>query len=61
MSLSTLTIENLGPIGHCRVDLGDLTVLIGPQASGKSLLLQTLRRQRTSMTSWRLSSGTGTT
>lgn len=37
MSISTLTIENLGPIGHCRVDLGDLTVLIGPQASGKSL------------------------
>lgn len=35
-----LDIRRLGPIGEARVEFGDLTVLVGPQATGKSLLLQ---------------------
>lgn len=38
-----LSVENLGPIGKAEIDFGDLTVLVGPQASGKSILLQTLK------------------
>lgn len=33
-------IKNFGPIKSADVDFGDLTVLIGPQASGKSLFLE---------------------
>lgn len=40
-----LAVENLGPLVHAEIDFGDLTVLVGPQASGKSLLLQTLKLQ----------------
>lgn len=42
-TLPTLKIENLGPIKSANVQFGDLTVLVGPQASGKSVLLQTLK------------------
>ena len=35
-----LCVQNLGPIKKADVDFGDLTVLIGPQASGKSLFLE---------------------
>jgi hypothetical protein len=35
-----LDIRRLGPVGEARVEFGDLTVLVGPQATGKSLLLQ---------------------
>lgn len=35
-----LCVQNFGPIKNVDVDFGDLTVLIGPQASGKSLLLE---------------------
>lgn len=38
-----LRITNLGPIREAEVAFGDLTVVIGPQASGKSVLLQTLK------------------
>src|SRR6266446_6284287 len=38
-----LCISNLGPIREATVEFGDLTVFIGPQASGKSVLLQTLK------------------
>ncbi|MCX7962128.1 MAG: ATP-binding protein [Burkholderiales bacterium] len=38
-----LDIENLAHIRHASVELGDLTVLVGPQAAGKSLVLQTLK------------------
>ncbi|MCY4288318.1 MAG: ATP-binding protein [Aestuariivita sp.] len=40
---STIRLEKVGPIIEAKVDLGDLTVLVGPQASGKSVLLQTLK------------------
>ena len=42
-STSTLFVQNLGPIPEAEVEFGDLTVLVGPQASGKSLFLQTLK------------------
>lgn len=35
-----ISIKNFGPIRDVNVELGDLTVLIGAQASGKSLFLQ---------------------
>ena len=38
-----LVISNLGPIRRAEVEFGDLTVLVGPQASGKSILLQMLK------------------
>lgn len=38
--MDRLKVENLGPIESAEIEFGDLTVLIGPQASGKSLLLQ---------------------
>lgn len=43
MDLHSLRIRNLGPIADVGVELGDLTVLVGPQGSGKSLFLQTLK------------------
>jgi energy-coupling factor transporter ATP-binding protein EcfA2 len=36
-------IDNLGPIKEADLDLGDLTVVIGPQATGKTILLQTFK------------------
>lgn len=38
-----LQIEHLGPIRHADLSFADLTVLIGPQASGKSISLQLLK------------------
>jgi len=38
-----LKIEKLGPIVEANIELGDLTVLVGPQASGKSLFVQLLK------------------
>jgi len=35
-----LAVENFGPIKKAEVTFGDLTVFVGPQATGKSLLLQ---------------------
>ena len=35
-----IVIKNFGPIGEANIEFGDLTVLIGAQASGKSLFLQ---------------------
>lgn len=35
-----LNIKNFGPIQEASIDFGDLTFLIGPQASGKSLSLE---------------------
>lgn len=34
------SVKNLGPIQEADINIGDLTILIGTQASGKSLLLQ---------------------
>ena len=35
-----ITVRNFGPIQDVDIELGDLIVLIGAQASGKSLFLQ---------------------
>ena len=36
----SLYIENLGPIQSAQVDFGDLTILVGPQASGKTIFAE---------------------
>jgi predicted ATPase len=41
--LPRLEVHDLGPIGEASVSLADLTILVGPQASGKSIFLQTLK------------------
>lgn len=38
-----LKVQHLGPIKQADIAFGDLTVIVGPQATGKSLLLQTLK------------------
>ena len=38
-----LRVENVGPIKLANVRFGDMTVLVGPQATGKSLFLQYFR------------------
>lgn len=38
-----LSIRNFAQLDHVDVEFGDLTVLVGPQASGKSLVLQLLK------------------
>ena len=40
---STLRMEHVGPIQAADVTFGDLTVIVGPQATGKSIFLQTLK------------------
>ena len=42
-ALEKLNINNFGPIREARLEMGDLTVLIGAQASGKSLCLQLMK------------------
>ena len=39
MQKGKLTIENVAQLKRAEVSFGDLTVLVGPQASGKSILL----------------------
>ncbi len=41
--MKKLIIENLGPICKADIELGDLTILVGPQASGKTIALETLK------------------
>lgn len=38
-----LKVANFGPIKKADVTFGDLTVIVGPQATGKSILLQLLK------------------
>jgi hypothetical protein len=38
-----LKLENIGPIRSADLAFGDLTVLVGPQASGKSIALQWIK------------------
>lgn len=38
-----IEVQNLGQIAHADIELGDFTVFIGPQASGKSILLQMMK------------------
>ena len=41
--IEQLSISNVGPIANASVSFGDLTILVGPQASGKSIFLETLK------------------
>jgi hypothetical protein len=41
--MTTLKIQNLGQIKKAKLSFGDLTVLVGPQATGKSIALQLLK------------------
>lgn len=43
MNVQKLQLENVGQIKNADVEFGDLTVLVGPQATGKSIFLQMLR------------------
>jgi len=43
MNLQRLKLENVGQIKRAEVEFGDLTVLVGPQATGKSIFLQFLK------------------
>ena len=38
--MKNISLSNFGPIKEANIKFGDLTILIGPQASGKSVLLQ---------------------
>ena len=39
----SLRLRNIGQVTEANIDFGDLTVLVGPQASGKSIALQWLK------------------
>lgn len=39
----TLEVQQFGPIQEAKVTFGDLTVFVGPQATGKSIFLQLLK------------------
>ncbi|MDR0938467.1 MAG: ATP-binding protein [Mediterranea sp.] len=41
--MRTVKVENFGPIKSANVELGNLTILIGAQATGKSLFLELLK------------------
>jgi len=41
--MTTLGIQNLGQVKEANLSFGDLTVLVGPQATGKSIVLQLLK------------------
>ncbi|MBD3377881.1 AAA family ATPase [candidate division KSB1 bacterium] len=41
--MSQLEVKNFGQINQAHLNFGDLTVLVGPQASGKSIVLQLLK------------------
>lgn len=41
--MTRLLLENIGPVHKADLRFGDLTVLVGPQATGKSLALQWLK------------------
>jgi len=43
ISNQTLSVSNLAQIQDCTVEFGDLTLIVGPQASGKSIFLQLLK------------------
>src|SRR5258708_10971129 len=41
--MDNLTLKNVGPIKEADITFGDLTVLVGPQATGKSVFLEFLK------------------
>jgi len=48
MELAKLQLKNIGQIQNASVEFGDLTVLVGPQATGKSIFLEMLKVVRDS-------------
>lgn len=43
INIDRFKVTNLGPIAEADVEFGDLTILTGPQATGKTLFLETLK------------------
>lgn len=43
MPNETLKLKNIGPIAEAAVRFGDLTILVGPPATGKSIFFQFLK------------------
>lgn len=41
--MDSIKIKSLGPIDNADIKFGDLTLFVGPQASGKSILLQMIK------------------
>ncbi len=41
--MDNIKIKSLGPIKEANINFGDLTLFVGPQASGKSILLQVIK------------------
>lgn len=41
--MQNIKIKNFGPISEANIEFGDLTILVGTQASGKSLFLEMLK------------------
>ena len=41
--MDNIKINSLGPIQNADINFGDLTLFVGPQASGKSILLQLIK------------------
>ena len=41
--MENIKIKSLGPIQEADINFGDLTLFVGPQASGKSILLQLIK------------------
>ncbi|MBI5177788.1 MAG: ATP-binding protein [Nitrospinae bacterium] len=41
--MALLKLKNIGQIVEANISLGDLTIFVGPQATGKSIALQTLK------------------
>ncbi|MBL7997077.1 MAG: AAA family ATPase [Candidatus Kapabacteria bacterium] len=41
--MKNVTLESFGPIAEAHVEFGDLTVLVGQQASGKSIFIQLMK------------------
>ncbi len=41
--MENIKVKSLGPIKEANINFGDLTLFVGPQASGKSILLQLIK------------------
>lgn len=41
--MNNITVNHLGPIDSGHINFGDLTLLVGPHATGKSILLQMIK------------------
>ena len=43
MAKNRLVMHDIGPVMDADITFGDLTVIVGPQATGKSVFLQALK------------------